>query len=495
MQTDYDNATEYGLGDMLPPGTALLNGQYVIERYLSSGGFGITYLARDSLERTVVIKECFPSAFCGRVNKTVQARSQASQADFRAFVDLFVREARSLARIDHPNVVGVHQVFQDNQTAYMALDLVKGHDLLDLIEGVAPPAPEQVMAWLPRLLDAVGEVHANDMLHRDISPDNILIDVHDKPVLIDFGAAREEASKKSRAMSALLVVKDGYSPQEFYIAGSKQAPCSDLYALAATFWHLISGEAPPNSQARLAAIASHQPDPCRALAGRIAGYPEPFLRAIDDAMRLFPGDRIQTAAEWAARINPNAPVPAPNAARAPQSTQAPQPEIDGALEQRLSQLVAHERRDAAQRPAAPRKTPATPADKQTPRPAKCNPDPAKAPERREPTIAEMRQRKVEPVNMHREAPDYIQAVWAAWERTREMMDTPDGPNLPPGGANVAAPMSYAQHTSTEPAAVRLGKYTLAALVTFVALGLATDTHDIAVALGIGPEVIVHRPDY
>ena len=212
-------------------------------------------------------------------------------------------------------------------------------------------------------------------------------------------------------------------------------------------------------------------------------------------MRLFPGDRIQNAAEWAARINPNAPVPAPKAARAPKSTQAPQPEIDGALEQRLSQLVAHERRDAAQRPAAPRRAPATPAAQQTPRPAKRNPHPVKAPERREPTIAEMRQRKVEPVNIHREAPDYIQAVWTAWERTREMMDTPDGPNLPPGGANVAAPMSYAQHTSTEPAAVRLGKYTLAALVTFVALGLATDTHDIAVALGIGPEVVVHRPDY
>ncbi|MEC7256840.1 MAG: hypothetical protein VXW58_03385, partial [Pseudomonadota bacterium] len=114
---------------------------------------------------------------------------------------------------------------------------------------------------------------------------------------------------------------------------------------------------------------------------------------------------------------------------------------------------------------------------------------------REPTIAEMRQRKVEPVNIHREAPDYIQAVWAAWERTREMMDTPDGPALPPGGSHVAAPMSYAQNVSTEPAALRLGKYTLAALVTFVALGLATDPHDIVALLGIGPEVIVNRPEY
>jgi len=298
-----DGDDQFGT-ETLPNGTRLLNGQYVIERYLSSGGFGITYFARDSLDRRVVIKECFPEAFCSRKNRTVMARSHSHQGEFRSFVDMFVREARSIARLKHPNIVGVHQVFRDNETAYMALDLIDGKDLFDVIEASDErPSYQEIKPILLKLLDAISTIHDQDMLHRDISPDNILIDAWDNPILIDFGAAREEASKKSRALSAVLVVKDGYSPQEFYIAGSQQTPCSDLYALAATFVHFISGEAPPNSQTRLAAIASKKPDPYQPLAGRIEGCPAAFLEAIDMAMNVFPQDRIQTAQDWILRID------------------------------------------------------------------------------------------------------------------------------------------------------------------------------------------------
>jgi hypothetical protein len=138
------------------------------------------------------------------------------------------------------------------------------------------------------------------MLHRDISPDNVLISKTGEPVLIDFGAAREQASKSNRAMSALRVVKDGYSPQEFYIAGSEQGPWSDLYALGATFYHLIAGEAPVNGQARLAALAEDRPDPYVKLEGRIEGYPPGFLAAIDKALSTLPKQRVQSAAEWLA---------------------------------------------------------------------------------------------------------------------------------------------------------------------------------------------------
>jgi len=298
-----DGDDQFGT-ETLPNGTRLLNGQYVIERYLSSGGFGITYFARDSLDRRVVIKECFPEAFCSRKNRTVMARSHSHQGEFRSFVDMFVREARSIAKLKHPNIVGVHQVFRDNETAYMALDLIDGKDLFDVIEASDErPSYQEIKPILLKLLDAISTIHDQDMLHRDISPDNILIDAWDNPILIDFGAAREEASKKSRALSAVLVVKDGYSPQEFYIAGSQQTPCSDLYALAATFVHFISGEAPPNSQTRLAAIASKKPDPYQPLAGRIEGCPAAFLEAIDMAMNVFPQDRIQTAQDWILRID------------------------------------------------------------------------------------------------------------------------------------------------------------------------------------------------
>jgi len=289
--------------EFLPVGTRLLGGQYVIERYLGSGGFGITYVARDSLDRQVVIKECFPEALCQRKNRTVVERSRTSKGQFHAIVEMFVREARSLAKLDHRNIVGVHQVFKDNETAYMALDLVEGQDLLDIIDAKGDrPAYAEIKSVLWRILDAIAVVHAEDMLHRDISPDNILIDTSGSPVLIDFGAAREEASKKSRALSAVQVVKDGYSPQEFYVAGSKQGPCSDLYALAATFVHVISGTAPPNSQMRLAAIADKKPDPYVPLVGRIAGYPDAFLRPLDQAMAVLPKDRVQSAQEWMACI-------------------------------------------------------------------------------------------------------------------------------------------------------------------------------------------------
>ena len=290
--------------EALAPGSKLLSGQYEIIRYLSGGGFGITYLARDSLNRTVVIKECFPEAFCSRVQKTVQARTQNYVDDFRSIVKLFIREAHALSRLDHTSVVGVHQVFEDNQTAYMALDLVDGNDLLDIIESGAPKMPpDQVRKLTLDLLDAIGHVHSQDLLHRDISPDNILVDQSGRPVLIDFGAAREEASRKSRVLSSLLVVKDGYSPQEFYVAGSQQFPCSDLYALAATLFHLITGEAPPNSQARIAALASNQPDPYVALAGRFSEYEAEFLAAIDMAMNIVPADRLQSALDWVLMID------------------------------------------------------------------------------------------------------------------------------------------------------------------------------------------------
>ena len=235
--------------DELKPGTKLMHGQYTIESFLNAGGFGITYLARDSLDRKVVIKECFPGAFCRRSRAVVQARSRAHQNELKSIVRLFVQEARSLAKLDHPNIVGVHQVFEDNDTAYMALDFVRGRDLLDIIEDPnADLTPAQTKNILKEVLGAVGFIHDQQILHRDISPDNILIDKDHHPVLIDFGAAREEATKQTRMLSAMRVVKDGYSPQEFYIQGSQQTPSSDLYALGATLYHAITGECPPDSQ-------------------------------------------------------------------------------------------------------------------------------------------------------------------------------------------------------------------------------------------------------
>ncbi|MEM0900915.1 MAG: hypothetical protein AAGI92_13295, partial [Pseudomonadota bacterium] len=185
-------------------------------------------------------------------------------------------------------------------------------------------------------------------------PDNILIDETGHPVLIDFGAAREEASRKSRMLSSVLVVKDGYSPPEFYVKGSQQGPSSDLYALAATLSHVITGEVPPESQVRLAAVAAKQPDPHQPLAGRFPEYESQFLAAIDKAMEIIPSRRIQSAEEWSLMIDQS------------KRTELARVEAqsDTAIDAKVVQLVEWSKREAQH--ATDKKTKANVAAKQEP---------------------------------------------------------------------------------------------------------------------------------
>jgi len=287
-------------GQGLPSGLDLLDGKFKIDQQIGAGGFGITYLAKDTfLERAVVIKECFPESICMRFGNRVTVNAPSHEAQYRKIVEMFMREARSLARLRHPNIVSVHQAFEENGTAYMVLDLFEGRDLLDVIEDDSDALnPDQIRDILVKVLDAIDLVHSNDLLHRDISPDNILLDKWGTPALIDFGAAREDASQKTGAISTMLVVKDGYSPHEFYVSGGIQGPCSDLYALAATMYHLISGEAPPVSQTRVSTLADQNDDPYQPLEGCFPQYEPSFLHAIDKAMSVPPKDRIQSAKDW-----------------------------------------------------------------------------------------------------------------------------------------------------------------------------------------------------
>ena len=294
------------VSEYLEPGTKLLNGQYTIQRFLNVGGFGITYLATDSLERDVVIKECYPGALCRRENATVGVRSRAHENQFAKSIQLFLGEAQSLAKLKHPNIVGVHQVFQDNQTAYMVLDYIEGYELLDVInDKKAAKNIPFIVTLVEKILHAIKYMHENGILHRDISPDNILIGADGEPILIDFGAARVEAVNTNRVLSTLSIVKDGYSPQEFYLSGSHQNESSDLYAFGASVYHYISDELSPNSQLRLAARAEGKVDPYYPLAGRFKGYPNNFLSAIDKSINLIPKERFQSAAEWLDVIDPN----------------------------------------------------------------------------------------------------------------------------------------------------------------------------------------------
>jgi serine/threonine protein kinase len=294
-----ESLSQSDCGDELLPGTTLFHGQYRITRFINSGGFGITYLAKDSLDRDVVIKECFSSTFCRRTESRVRARSQGTRDHMHRIVRSFLNEARSLAKLRHPNIVGVHQVFEDNDTAYMALDYIRGHDLLEIIdEKKRVLKPEQIVSMTAKLVAAIAFVHKNDLLHCDISPDNIFVTPEGEPILIDFGAARRSASGEAQKYSGLSVVKDGYSPHELYTPGGNSGPWSDIYALAASLYHAISGTTPVNCQMRLAAMAAKQPDPCPPLAGTMQGYPAGFLESLDRAMSVMPAARFQAAQDW-----------------------------------------------------------------------------------------------------------------------------------------------------------------------------------------------------
>ena len=298
--------------DELPPGTRLLDGEYVCQDFLGADGFGITYLASDASEKVVVIKECFPGAFCRRQETRVQPRSTGHEVEVSSIVGLFKHEAENLARLSHPNLVRIRNVFEENKTAYIAMDFVNGRDLQEIIQDdTIGLTPDQIEGYLEKMLEALSLVHEHGMLHRDITPSNIIISQDDEPVLIDFGTAREEATKSSRILSVLRVVKEGYSPQEIYLSGSEQGPACDIYSLAASFYHLITNELPPSSQQRLAASASGQTDPYVPLAEQTRHFDDRFCAALDKAMSILPRDRFQSAKDWIDAMRPEPVVTAP----------------------------------------------------------------------------------------------------------------------------------------------------------------------------------------
>lgn len=293
------NVAEELTTDELSPGSRLLYGQYKIERHLIDGGFGITYLALDSLHRHVVVKECFPSSICRRINGEVRPRKPSYEDQYQNVISNFLREALRLAQFEHPNIVKVHQVFQENNTAYIAMEFVDGMDLLSVLDNDPKRLTNTLLQTLLRdTLNALGHVHDFDMLHRDVSPDNLLLDAQNKLTLIDFGAAREDARNPKRMVSTVVSVKDGYSPHEFYFTNSPHEPSSDLYSVGATFYHLIAGYAPPGCQDRLAALSSGEADPYKPLTSGSWAFDRVFLASIDKALSVSQQKRFQFAREW-----------------------------------------------------------------------------------------------------------------------------------------------------------------------------------------------------
>ncbi len=316
----------------LPVGAML--GEFEIIDLVGEGGFGIVYLAQDhSLHRKVALKEYMPAMLALRGQDTsVSVRSERDRATFDIGLRSFVNEARMLAQFDHPALVKVHRFWEANGTAYMVMPFYSGRTLQDVLKG-RDDAPDE--AWIRKILwplmDALEIIHADQVYHRDIAPDNIMLLGDERPVLLDFGAARRVVSDMTHALTVIL--KPGYAPIEQYAdtPGMKQGPWTDVYALAAVMYFMILKRKPPAAVSRL--MEDGYVPLMRSEAA--ARYSPQLLQGIDWCLSVRAGDRPQSIAAMRAALDAVA-TPAVPEAMSPQASagiaEGPAPVTDEAAD-------------------------------------------------------------------------------------------------------------------------------------------------------------------
>ena len=237
---------------ILPAGTILDKGRYRIEHKIGQGGFGITYCAQKlSLQQRVAIKELYWRDHSARdigENAQVRITREEDAAEFEVHKERFLREARILRDFSFlPGVVHIDEYFEENGTAYIVMEYVEGETLAQyMADRGKMPAREVFERFLP-LIESLSRIHENGVIHRDISPDNIMVMRDESLKLIDFGAARDMSRKQS---GHSVVIKPGYSPFEQYKESGVQGAWTDVYALCATMYFCITGKAPVDAQTR-----------------------------------------------------------------------------------------------------------------------------------------------------------------------------------------------------------------------------------------------------
>jgi formylglycine-generating enzyme required for sulfatase activity/tRNA A-37 threonylcarbamoyl transferase component Bud32 len=285
----------------LPPGTYL--GHYQIQSLLGHGGFGLTYLAKDlKLHRLIAIKELLPMDFAVREagTKTVVPKSFSDQTNLEWARQRFLEEGRTLASLHHPSILPVYEILQENATAYLVTGYVEGGDFLQWLAKHGGAVSEAKLRLITiELLGALSKVHANGYLHRDLKPQNILMNREEHPILIDFGNARMSTGERTQSMTAILT--PGYAPFEQYTTSSRQGPWTDIYSLGAVLYRAITGKQPPDAADRI------ENDPLVPLSAQATPrFSRPFLASIDKAMQSRASARWQSAEAWSKELtNPS----------------------------------------------------------------------------------------------------------------------------------------------------------------------------------------------
>jgi serine/threonine protein kinase len=280
--------------------------EFVIDSVIGAGGFGIVYKANDTqLHRTVAIKEYMPSSMAARSEgSTISLRSESHAQDFEAGKTSFISEARMLAKFKHEALIEVFRFWEQNGTAYMVTPFYEGQTLKQRLREMAVLPDEAALkqALLP-VLDALEHMHLEQVYHRDISPDNIMVLNDGKPILLDLGAARRLETENAQALTVL--VKPGYAPIEQYAgdSGVQQGPWTDIYGWGASAYYALTGKPPPPSASRIMS------DSIVKLAGsNLSGYSHEFLAAIDAALAVRPDDRPQSVAALKAMFDSEIPT-------------------------------------------------------------------------------------------------------------------------------------------------------------------------------------------
>ena len=242
----------------LKPGT-ILDGKYLVGEMLGQGGFGITYIGFDLLlEQKVAIKEYYPmsTGMVSRENSTTVVWSSAvmQKSGMEKGFDSFLKEARKMAKLGGiPGVVGVKSVFIQNETAYIVMDFIEGETLLKKLQREGPMDYGTCISLMTPIMQALAEVHKHGIIHRDISPDNIMVQNDGRLILLDLGAAKDLdiQGKDGTMQSSQMVAKQGFSPVEQYGRDGKIGSWTDVYAMAATIYYCCTGVLPPSATDRM----------------------------------------------------------------------------------------------------------------------------------------------------------------------------------------------------------------------------------------------------
>ena len=278
----------------------LQSGRYKILSTLGQGGFGITYLAlQTGLERKVAIKEFFMKDLCNRDEATshVSVGSNGSIEMVDRFKAKFLKEARNIARLNHPNIIRILDVFEENGTAYYVMECAEGGSLAEKVKRCgALPEPEAVR-YILQIADALAYIHEQKMNHLDIKPANIMLNEKDDAILIDFGLSKQyDAVTGSQTSTTPVGISEGYAPIEQYKKGGVQefSPETDIYALGATLFKLITGNTPPQPMDILADGMLEKP----------SDLSETVWNTIRKAMQPNKNNRYQCVNDFTETLNP-----------------------------------------------------------------------------------------------------------------------------------------------------------------------------------------------